>query len=124
MEIAIIQEAALHFGNTEPTITPIKDGLIHATYKVDFKNNDSPIILQNINRSTFTEPQQIIHNYLLIEEHLKKNGGMHIPSLVPADDRKYFWENADGLFWRATEFEMNSTILPFPKVPGDAHKAA
>jgi hypothetical protein len=123
MNEAQIKEAAAHFGHTPHSIVPLNDGLIHHTYKVTF-TGDRPIVLQCINRGTFAYPENIIYNYLLLSEHLSKAGKTHIPPLVPADNGEWFWIDSQNNFWRATAYENNSSILPFPQTPLDAWTAA
>lgn len=123
MNEASIKDAAAHFGKMPVTIEPLNDGLIHQTFKVEYEK-DAPVILQNINRGTFPYPENIIYNYQLLSEHLKKAGKTHIPPLVAADNGKMFWTDDENNFWRATAYENNSSILPFPKTPGDAGTAA
>jgi Ser/Thr protein kinase RdoA (MazF antagonist) len=118
-----IREAAAHFGKGHAIITPLNDGLIHQTYKVEY-SDDRPIVLQNINRSTFAYPENIIYNYLLLSRHLNGNGKTAIQPLVQADTGEWFWVDGAGRFWRATQFARNSIILPFPHTPVDAWTAA
>src|SRR5688572_15416274 len=119
MNETLIQEAASHFGKRQATITPLNDGLIHHTYKVEFENGEK-IVLQKINRVTFPNPENIIYNYLLLSGHLGKSGKTHIPPLIAADTGEWFWKDGSDNFWRATAYENNSSILPFPKSPQDA----
>ena len=86
MELAIIERAASHFGQGKPAIEVLGEGLIHRTYKVSFAGNDQPIVLQSINRTTFKQPENIIHNYQLVYQSIASKNGIHIPPLVPAKD--------------------------------------
>jgi Ser/Thr protein kinase RdoA (MazF antagonist) len=116
-------EAARHFGKGQPLITPLTDGLIHHTYKVNFTES-RPIVLQNINRSAFSHPENIIYNYLLLADQLNQGSGTKIPPLVMADNGEWFWIDNDNNFWRATAYAENSGILLLPKTPKDAFVAA
>jgi hypothetical protein len=123
MNEAQIREAAAHFGKHVTSIVPLTQGLIHHTYKAEFAE-ERPIVLQCINRGTFAYPENIIYNYLLLSEYLDNGGKTHIPSMVAADNGEWFWIDAANNFWRATEFENNSSILLHPQTPQDAKLAA
>jgi hypothetical protein len=123
MNEAQIKEAAAHFGKNVNSIVPLTQGLIHHTYKVEYAG-DRPVILQCINRGTFAYPENIIFNYLLLSEYLHNGGKTHIPSMVAADNGEWFYIDAADNFWRATEFENNSSIVLHPQTPQDAYLAA
>ena len=56
------------------TITPITDGLINGTFKVDFGSESSPktFILQRINQEVFHYPEDLMSNHQNIEDHLSQ----------------------------------------------------
>ncbi|MEO5684553.1 MAG: phosphotransferase [Chitinophagaceae bacterium] len=118
-----IEKAAVQFGKGTPTIIPLGNGLINRTYKVDFTDSH-PIVLQCINQSTFPQPENIINNYRLIQDYAVKTGGNKISSLLPTSHGKYYWIDAEGNFWRATEFIGNSYASAIPENTGQVFTAA
>lgn len=104
-----IQKAAAQFGNREPVIESLGEGLMHRTYKVQFKGNDVPIVLQCINQTNFPQPENIINNYRIISQYLKyQNSSLLIPEMVLTNTGKLFWIDEEGNFWRGTVFINNS----------------
>lgn len=119
-----LQKAASQFGNTIPLIENLGQGLIHRTFKVTFTNGNS-IVLQCINERTFSLPENIINNYLLVYNYLQHQpNALKIPALVPTHQHKYFWVDEDGKFWRATGFIPNSSSFPVPQTEKNAYDAA
>lgn len=110
------EKAAVQFGKGIPSIASLGEGLIHRTYKVNFTESNS-IVLQCINQTTFSQPENIINNYLLIQDYIKAQPGITIPRLLKTKDNKHYWIDAEENFWRATEFIENSYA---PGIPGNA----
>ena len=125
MKEDIIQKAAAQFGSGNIIIESISAGLIHRTFKVQFDSYPQAIVLQCINQRTFSLPENIIQNYLLISRYLEQvETGVNIPALVPTLQRKYFWVDAEDNFWRATRYMQNSYTLPVALNKQDAYRAA
>jgi Ser/Thr protein kinase RdoA (MazF antagonist) len=118
-----LQKAAAQFGKGVPTIATIGNGLIHRTYKVTYPDNKA-VILQCINRANFKQPENIIANYLLLQEHLNSQTDIFLPTLLPALSGKYFWVDQEEDFWRATAFVANSYALALPANDVEARAAA
>jgi hypothetical protein len=114
MDNILIEKAAVQFGLGVPTIGLLGEGLIHRTYKVSFTNS-GPIVLQCINQTSFSQPENIINNYRLIQEYLRQKPGNRIPALLAARDGKYYWRDPEENFWRATEFINNSYAVTLPR---------
>jgi hypothetical protein len=120
----IIQKAAAQFGKGQPVIEDLGEGLIHRTHKVRYTDSP-PVVLQCINQRTFPLPENIINNYLLVSDYLKrKQDGTRIPALLPTHHNKYFWVAEDELFWRACEYIPNSHSLKVVANAKDAFNAA
>jgi hypothetical protein len=107
MNESIVKKAASQFGPGEPVIKPFGTGLINHSYKASYIDN-SQLLLQCINQTTFPQPENIIHNYRLISEHLGSKGHNAVPPLVRTKKGKYFWVDEEQNFWRATKFIENS----------------
>ena len=125
MKEDIIQKAAAQFGTGNILIETISAGLIHRTFKVQFESYPHAIILQCINQRTFSLPENIIRNYVMISGYLETGeAGVSIPALVPTLQHKYFWVDIEDNFWRATRYVQNSYTLPVALNIQDANRAA
>lgn len=125
MKEIIIQKAAAQFGNGNIVIESISAGLIHRTFKVQFDSYPHAIVLQCINQRTFSLPENIIQNYLIIWRHLEQgDSGVTIPALIPTLQNKYFWVDIEDNFWRATRYMQNSYTLPVALNKQNAYRAA
>lgn len=125
MKQSNLQKAATQFGTGIPEIEDLGQGLIHRTFKVTYSASGAPVVLQCINSRAFSQPENIIHNYLCIYNYLEKQpGDIKIPALVPTHHQKYFWIDEDGKFWRATSFVNNSISYPVPENELHAYNAA
>lgn len=118
-----IEKAAVQFGKGAPAIKPLGNGLINRTYKVDFSESPS-IVLQCINQTTFPQPENIINNYRLIQDYFEQAGEKKIAHLLKTAAGKYYWTDAAGDFWRATEYISNSYASAIPKTPEEVFTAA
>lgn len=109
MKSQTIEKAAAQFGIGEPIIEPLGEGLIHRTYKVSFRGNNAAIVLQCINQTMFSQPENIINNYRIISQYLKfPQKALQVPEMVLTNTGKLFWVDEDGNFWRGTTFISNS----------------
>ncbi|MEJ7740156.1 MAG: phosphotransferase [Chitinophagaceae bacterium] len=125
MKESIIQKAAAQYGNGVIKIEPLGEGLIHRTSKVSYSNGQPEVVLQCINQRTFSQPENIIHNYLLVYEHLRKTTGpVNIPPLLPTHQHKYFWIDEEDNFWRATRFIPDSYSLRLAETEEHAYASA
>jgi Ser/Thr protein kinase RdoA (MazF antagonist) len=110
MKDSLIKEAAAQYGNGLAKIEVINEGLIHNTYKLSFKENP-PVLLQHINTTVFQQPEKIIQNYCLLQEHFSRSSTFKIPALLTTKSGQYFWTDTEQNFWRASEFVENSYSL-------------
>lgn len=103
------RKAAAHYGPGDPELSVLGAGLIHRTYKSTYHDN-TQVVLQCLNQHVFPQPENIIRNYLLLQEHLEKQHPaiMTIPPLQKARDGKFYWIDPEENFWRATAFMHNS----------------
>ena len=72
-----LQEIASGFGLNHPHVEPLGSGLIHYTYSAN--DNGRILVLQQINTKVFAHPQSLISNYLVVYNHLEKNGTVLLP---------------------------------------------
>lgn len=98
-----VTKAAEYFGRGLKDVQLLSGGLIHFTYKIDYDNNSS-IVLQNINTNSFRQPENLVENYHCIYNYLQTHQSeISIPEPLFTSDGKKFLTNESG-FWRATKF--------------------
>lgn len=120
-----IIKAATQFGKGIPIIESLGEGLIHRTFKVTFTGNENAIVLQCINQRTFSLPENIIQNYLLVLEFVENESTfIKLPALMPTLQNKFFWVDEKENFWRATKFIENSYSLSVATNEKDAFRVA
>ena len=121
----IVEKAANQFGKAIVLIEPLGEGLIHRTYKVGYVTGET-IVLQCINQHTFPQPENIIHNYRLIQNILQEGSttGVKIPNLLLTLSGKLFWRDETDNFWRATEFIEGCYAPSLPRNREQAGMAA
>jgi Phosphotransferase enzyme family len=124
MNELLVQKAATQFGNEPTAIKALGSGLIHHTYCVHYKNNPA-VVLQAINKNTFTQPENIIQNYCIIQNYLNSADNSNaIAGLVTSKNGTYFWEDEAENFWRATLYIENSYAPENASSPAQAQSAA
>lgn len=123
MTIIMIEKAAVQFGKGTPSILQLGEGLIHRTYKISFTQSPA-IVLQCINQTSFSQPENIINNYRLIQDHLQQHSNLQIPRLLQTHHNKYYWIDPEENFWRATSFMENSYARSLPENAMEVYAAA
>ncbi|MET0300605.1 MAG: phosphotransferase [Flavitalea sp.] len=107
MNVSEALKAASRFGQGEPVVEAFGTGLINHSFFVTYPNGKK-LLLQRLNKTTFSQPENIINNYVTITEHLDAFGGYHLPRLESTTKGKHFWVDESDHFWRATAFVENS----------------
>ncbi|MBS1564441.1 MAG: phosphotransferase, partial [Bacteroidetes bacterium] len=124
MDITLIQKAAAQFCSGAPAIEQLGQGLIHKTYKVHYPAGDT-IILQSLNKSVFSRPEDIIYNYRRVYDYLQKqDSAMKVPAPVSTMDGQDFYTDDNGHFWRATRFMPGSFAPLLPANTDEVYAAA
>lgn len=105
----------------EFAVDPYGDGHINDTYIADSKPR---YILQRINTSIFTNPQQLMENILAVTEHLRgiiiKNGGnpdRETLTVIKTNNGNLYYEASDGSCYRMYKFIDNTISLNLPENP-------
>lgn len=96
-------------------IQPYGNGLINDTFLVSVAAGKPwRFILQRLNSVVFPHPEQVMHNLLVINEHISRNdaaSGLRLPELLETADGQLFYRDRHGDVWRAVEFIANSRTL-------------
>ena len=111
MNESTIQKAAAQFGEGEPMISPLGDGLIHQTFKVKYESESMPVALQCLNIKAFAQPENIIQNYIMVSEHIANQSEVYVVPMMKTREKKWFYIDEEGNFWRATLFLRVETKL-------------
>lgn len=125
MKDLAIRKAALHFGLQEPVnLSSLSSGLIHQTYHVWNQENTEGIVLQQINEKVFQSPRQIIDNYCVVFENLRKAKVLQIPAPLRSLEGQWLWLDENGNSWRANAYVPNSYTEDTPITALKAKRAA
>ena len=103
---------------------PWGNGHINDTYRVTFENEQGVkkyYILQQMNKSIFKNPVELMENIVGVTEFLKRkisaNGGnpeRETLNVIPAKDGKPYYVDSEGEYWRAYVFIENTVSYDFP----------
>ena len=106
-------------------IKPLKVGIINDSYIVESSDPDGEwYFLQKINHSIFQDVPGLQKNISIVTDHLRKklqekgvdNIERRVLQLVPANDDKLYYQDADGNYWRVYVLIRNTksydTITP------------
>lgn len=84
-------------------ITPLGNGLINDTFRVDATGR--AFVLQRINRQVFPEPESVIDNLRCLVRHVADKSPddvqLQIPALLATHDRHWFYKDDAQDIWRA-----------------------
>jgi len=110
-------------GHTLQSITPLGNGLINDTYRVD-THRDS-FVLQRINHQVFPKPPLIMENLARLQAHLNKSSQtvkLTIPALLSANGQPWVHDAGSG-YWRAQAFVADTLSLEAVETPEHARQA-
>jgi len=111
---------ANQFAGTVLTITPLGNGLINDTFRVN--TAASPFILQRINTAIFPAPELITANLLIINQHIKQKDAvrLQIPDILTTTAGNPFYQHDNGDYWRAQCFIDHTESLEVLNTLADA----
>lgn len=102
------------FNGKFESIEDNKSGLINSTYilnYIDDNSNKRRYILQSINTNIFKNPLELMQNIYNVTEHIKsvtlekgKDASRITLTIIKTTDDKFFYKDADGVYWRAYNF--------------------
>jgi len=116
-------EAARKFIEPDESVAGLEQyghGIIHDTYLVKLNRAEGKFILQRLNTRVFTYPAAIMHNLKAVSEHIDKRlrmSGWRVAEewqtlrIIPANNGRSFYLDAEGDFWRALNFIRDAVPL-------------
>ena len=95
-------------------IKPLGKGHINDSFRV--KDGDNEYVLQRINHTIFQNVSELQNNIVRVTSHIRKkltdanvmDVDRKVLTFLPAKDGKYYFEDADGNFWRMMDFIKDS----------------
>ncbi len=101
-------------------VTPTGSGNVNDTFLAIFRTTFSEFrfILQQLNRSVFPSPQDVMHNMKVVTEHVHRRLEEEIddtdriwqlPRIIPTRDGNDYLIDGDGLCWRAVSLIASAT---------------
>ncbi|MGC1306473.1 MAG: aminoglycoside phosphotransferase family protein [Phormidesmis sp.] len=119
---------AAHFVNGQKVngreviaIAPLGNGNINSTFVVTVSQGLRPastqrFVLQRINTQVFRQPERVIQNMVVLNEHLKQTAAdpsrrWETPQVLPTPQGANFWIDEEGGYWRAISFIENAYVL-------------
>ncbi|MCO4798621.1 MAG: aminoglycoside phosphotransferase family protein [Colwelliaceae bacterium] len=118
--------AFYHCSLNNSTVSPLGNGLINQTYLVRSINNN--FVLQRINDHVFKQPEQVINNAELINNHLKNKQDQNQYPLEPmwqitSNNDSPMVKTTEG-FWRAIKFIPNCYTVEAVETSEQAEQVA
>jgi Ser/Thr protein kinase RdoA (MazF antagonist) len=109
------------------TVSPLGNGLINSTYLV--RNINANFVLQRINKNVFKQPEQVVDNAELINNHLLNKQQQNLYSLTPIWQVSTIEESAmvidsHGEYWRAIQYIPNCFTVEEVATPEQAKQVA
>ena len=122
------------FEGTYQRNQPFGNGHINDTYLVVCETGnqiEKRYILQRMNKSIFTKPDELMENITGVTSYLRKiilaNGGdpeRETLNVIPAKDKKAYYVDAQGEYWRAFQFIEHAVSLEHAETPEDFYESA
>jgi Ser/Thr protein kinase RdoA (MazF antagonist) len=109
----LIKSVAQQFSTSITQIESLGNGLINDTYLVSTELK--PFVLQRINKQVFTQPEQIMVNLIVLNQHVEqisdKQITLKIPQLLPTLANNTFFCDEQDDVWRALSYIDNTESL-------------
>ncbi len=111
-------------GKVVAEVAPYGNGHINDTYKVEFKGDAAPCILQKINVAVFTNPDGLVDNHIKITRFLEgEDSDLEIPSLCPLTSGGFLHIDDSKGVWRMMNFIQDSYSIGIVKEEWQASQA-
>lgn len=121
------------FSGTLEKCIPFGNGHINDTYRLTYahENGRKRFILQKINKSIFTKPEELMENVSNVTSWLKKkilaNGGdatRETLNLVNSIEDKPYFVDSEGDYWRVYHFIENASCFDLVQNDNDFYQSA
>jgi Ser/Thr protein kinase RdoA (MazF antagonist) len=113
MEKPLPLQIAQQFSKSIVSIEPLGNGFINDTYLVT--TDTEPFVLQRINKHVFPQPEQIMLNLTVLNQHLNQidenQVTLKIPSLLTTENGHDFFCDGQGEYWRSLSYIANTESL-------------
>lgn len=113
---------------------PFGNGHINDTYQLVFEIGEQKTkryILQRMNKDIFSKPAELMENIVGVTSYLRKmitaDGGdpqRETLNVIPTEDGKPYYLDAQGEYWRAFQFIENAVSLEQAETPEDFYESA
>jgi thiamine kinase-like enzyme len=104
---------AKQFSRSVTSIQPLGNGLINDTYLVITETK--PFVLQKINKQVFPQPEQVMANLMVLNQHIGETNNtqitLKIPQLLKTETHSNFFRDGLGDYWRAVSVIDNTDSL-------------
>ena len=123
--------AGFKFDGTVIESQPYGSGHINDTYLLKFKENESRVILQRMNKDIFNKPVELMENILNVTSFLRKriieNGGdpeRETLNIIQTKEGAPYFVDSLGEYWRAYKFIEDTTSYDLVESPEDFYNSA
>lgn len=111
--MTLLIDIAKQFSQSIENIEPLGNGYINDTYLV--KSDTKPFVLQKINKSVFPNPEKIMTNLELLNQHIGQIKDtqipLKIPTLLKTENQNNYFYDGQGEYWRALSYIENTESL-------------
>ncbi len=120
MSISVAQQ----FAPSIESIEPLGNGYINDTYLVS--TSTKPFVVQKINKHVFTNPEQIMANLEVLNQHIVQANNpqitLKIPRLLQTQSQQNYFRDEQDDYWRALTYIENSESLEVIRNLADAEQ--
>ncbi|MHB1015979.1 MAG: phosphotransferase enzyme family protein, partial [Desulfurivibrionaceae bacterium] len=113
------------------TVAEYGSGNVNDTYLVRVAGGQSTLdfILQRLNPAVFPEPERIMHNLRVLDDHVRPkllarpNQHWELPAIIPTRTGADYYRDGSGAFWRAQSFIADTESFATIKNEAQAKEA-
>lgn len=127
MSIVSYPEALKAFTNEfdQYDVEPMNGGLINHSYKATNKASHQSILLQQINKQVFPDPELVQDNYIKTWEYITfSDHSYFIPVPLCFRNSETLYKDSSGNYWRAFDFVDNAYSPPVAETAAQAAETA
>lgn len=103
--------------------TLLQGGLIHQTFRV--RSTETTLLLQCANNRIFPDPEAIIRNHRILHRHFQQaEAPFSLAEPLPFRNGQWGQQDANGAYWRCSQFMTDTHTLSAVKGPDQAEALA